>query len=84
MVDIEKRDILPCISYTASPPDSTVRGDTDVLIESCTVDSFAPVSTPVELDTGPGPGEVGPPVYINLRSSVLSISLAASGLADRR
>lgn len=66
---------LPCISYTASPPDSTVRGDTDVSIESCTVDPFAAVSTPVELDAGPGPAEAGPLAYTSLRPSVFSNSL---------
>lgn len=81
IMDIDS--FLPCISYTAPPPDSTVRGEIDVLIESCIIESFVRVSIPVELDTGPGPGDAGPLAYIIFRSSLLSIAWILSGLEDR-
>lgn len=57
---------IPCISYTSSPPDSTVRGDTDVLSESGTVEgSVSVVASAVDLDIGPGTGAVGPLPYMN-------------------
>ena len=57
---------IPCISYTSPPPDSTVRGDTDVLSESGTVEgSVSVVASAVDLDIGPGTGAVGPLPYMN-------------------
>lgn len=59
----------------------------DCATEACAIDGWAVdgcvldvavVSTPVDVEVGPGPGELGPPPYIHSGGSLLSSSFAFS------
>lgn len=98
---------IPCISYSASPPDSTVPGVAGETresgkVEACVIDGWvtdccavdgcvavvcvvrtvSAVSTPVDEDTGPGPGEAGPLAYIHSGGRFLGSAPAASDSAS--
>lgn len=94
--DLRKKVIdIPCISYSASPPDSTVPGVAGETwesgkVEACVVDgcvsvvcavrTVSAVSIPVDEDTGPGPGEAGPLPYIHSGGRFWGSASAASDL----